>query len=385
MKPGPIFCLSLAALLSVACQDTPSGVVDPASGSGRHPAGDLYLYPSPEPFGVVANGPIGDPAKGPQILDFASDANVGWIRITIYWYLMQPRGGATPDSLAPLDPDYVAEIRRVIQYAQQRGLKIVATLNDSPDWVRHCAVPDPGPDCGKGYSPHLPPHASMYIWWQRYVSQMVQTFPEITYWSIWNEPNAPRNYPYDTTPFMTADIYATLIAYAQDVPEFRGTAGAKRYMVVGELAKWGAVVDYLSTVLGSVGSRTDIVAVHWYGYAQETEDAMSAIVTQTRNNIGYWQWPLWLTESNGEHTRNNPDVQARFLTQVYTRMLSGRNSWWQKTFFFNLVAEDEAYQLVDGLSSMDSGGTLVPRKAWYCLQAVAYQWLRPDYCEGSDL
>src|SRR5438874_12463774 len=71
-----------------------------------------------------------------RYLDAVKGAGAGWIRIGIYWPVVQRHGPASYD-WAPFD--------RVVKAARRRGLRILGTILFAPAWARAPGAPKTAP------------------------------------------------------------------------------------------------------------------------------------------------------------------------------------------------------------------------------------------------
>ena len=71
-----------------------------------------------------------------RYLDAVKGLGAGWIRIGIYWSVIQRRGPATYD-WAPFD--------RVVKAARRRGLRVLGTILFAPGWARAPGAPRTAP------------------------------------------------------------------------------------------------------------------------------------------------------------------------------------------------------------------------------------------------
>lgn len=301
------FLLALALLLAAGCADQPTSTLT------RTPAGPaLTLASDASPFGVNVNQ-VNDPSFGPQALNKAASAGIGWIRMDFNWNLIQPTatGGynwSTVDS--------------TVSYAHARGISVLGVLAYTPAWANGNNTP----------SAHAIAPTNMPAW-QAFVTAAANRYAgKVQAWGIWNEPNC-------TDFFLTRNNFAdydSLVALAA------GPIHAAGAQVVGGEAgtACGNVTQWLNARLAANASLIDVVAVHGYGTAATLVDAMDFI----RAGLTHSK-PLWLTEAGSSH----PDStlagaqQAEHLFDLYRGMMQ-RGSWWKKTFQFHLYVWDTNHQ-----------------------------------------
>lgn len=352
--------LGLIALLAIAAacsdQSTPARPTPLEPGAAQSAAllpgaahRSLTVQPPTSRYGVVVLGDqLGDPTQGPTVAQYAADAHVGWVRIPLYWELLQPNG---PN----FDPAALALARRKVQNAVNAGLNVYATLEASPSWARYDR-----PGCVKDH--RYPPSQDMWIWWQRFVKGMVDSIPDVDYWGIWNEPNAPNFF--QTCPETTAvDGYGLLVEYA--APQIRNTpavhqAGMKK-LVAPEIGGDPNMDAWFNSFMAGHSGSTDVTSIHQYAYSYDASAKVTAL-----------KWPgkpMWMTES-GFWEWADDSTQASQLTNVLQHMQTNGN--WDKTFFYELNVTERNYELL-------RNGTQ-QKPAYYCLQAFIASQPLPHAC-----
>lgn len=346
------FLLTLGA---AGCTDAPTAA----------PSGPAKDAAPPQQFAhpwVGVNVGIPTPADRDTILNFAAGGNVGYVRATIYWYEMQPDGPS-------FAPGRLEDVQDYARKAHARGLKVLLNLEGSPAWVRLCDANNLTPEgqsCGNAWSP---PHDAMYIWWQRYVADLVSALPEVDYWGVWNEPNEPRFF--SVAPGRdAAGEYGKLVAYAADAVH----AVPGKNVVAPDLANRDGQRDFLARVMQNVGGYIDIVSVHSY-------QPVSGTISMLRDyrSIGFTQ-PMWITEFSlweGIGSQDDQYPQAAnvsgMIKEIYYGQLDAQN-----VFPFHLYHSDQGYQMLTQLGPQNYR----PRWAYDCMRALASNnWNNlPWYC-----
>jgi hypothetical protein len=143
---------------------TPDKDLPPALGVQFHGTWSMYYSPSSS---ATPN------AMFRRHLDLLASQHVGLIRVDIGWSASQP-DNATPT----LSNTYNKRIALVLDEAAKRGMKVMATVHQTPAWAR----PGTG-DSVKQY-PTKPDSIRPWATW------MARTFgAKVTGWEVWNEPN----------------------------------------------------------------------------------------------------------------------------------------------------------------------------------------------------
>lgn len=278
------------------------------------------------PFGIDFNGNhIYDNATTKsQAAQMMAQAGVRFARIAVYWNYMEQgqSNGLTPWEQAKLDTTVNALI--------SVGIEPYITLEGTACFAISKAFSDS--TCTWTAIHHTPDSEAHWQAWPAYVQEMVQAYPQVHYWGIWNEPNSDFLIPW-TGDRLTA--YKRLVEAASPIIR---AAGGK--VIAPDL---GDGVDslnisptdaptWLANFMAADGSLVDIVAVHYYG------GSGSQSYVQTMGNFANAAGgkDVWLTEvapGNWESGVADAD-QAWNLAAVYRAMLSWQVPKWKKTFYF---------------------------------------------------
>lgn len=241
-----------------------------------------------------------------------------------------------------------------------RGLNVLGNLGYTPTWAT-TRLPAGTP--GEKRITYTPDSIAQ---WVRFVQAAVQRYPEVRYWSIWNEPN-------DTATYFRGDsvgqsragrIRAYNKLVAAGAPVIRASNQYGRGYVVGLELSAGDdpalyAKEWLQGVLGpgGVGDSLDRVAVHHYARrASDSRDYLYGMVAGS--GVTNWRWPVWVTEvgmfgcneskrtpagrealgycygPNLEFT--NDDSQATYVAGLLGAMQGApASSRWDKTFYFH--------------------------------------------------
>jgi hypothetical protein len=275
------------------------------------PRRQLSSAASSEPYGINA---MFNRSTGPTLANYTRDANIGWVRLQFYWDELQPTRGGTLTSA----------MDQGVKLATERNIKILGSIAYTPAWARY----------NQGDN-KLAPHPDFYADWQQFITQLVNKYPYVTHWSIWNEPNASALFKGWTNDPWGEYIQLTKLA----APAIRA-AGDK--VVVAEYAydrsKMSSQHPQITRLLNEAGSETDVVAMHMYGDQNVVVDVMKKLAGELNGSIsGGWRWPLWLTET-GEDLSSDQEVQRQYLQTIYQGMRSApSSSYWQKTFYYHQI------------------------------------------------
>ena len=182
------------------------------------------------------------------------------------------------------------------QAVRCRGLNVLASIAYTPPWATQRLR---GIESEEARARYLPDDLND---WAAFVREAVDRYPEVRYWSVWNEPNAPKYFRGSdngqTTP-LTED-YNRLLDAA--VPQIVGNVDGqgRRYLAGLELAG-GSQTEIAPWITGVLGGRhkynIDVFAYHHYARDYEIRDKLYNLAAQHDADVGGWRWPIWLTEA----------------------------------------------------------------------------------------
>jgi hypothetical protein len=292
-------------------------------------------------------------------------------RVTAYWWYLQQFEDTTFTSWE------FTPFSETVSALQNAGVQPFITLNSVNNWSQWKSWNTADP-----YAV-LPDSAHYWAMYKSYVRQMLQLFPTVTYWGIWNEPN-------DTAQVHPEAGWAYLQAYEAMVDTIAPIIRmAGRKVVAPDLGDLTtepgepAAAEWLSEFLQHDGGLVDVVSVHSYGGA--TSDGAlammqqySPIVTQYAPNA-----ELWLTEAGYANGTPTDAQEAQTLFMSYSNVLGSKVAHWTKTFFWDagIFQTGEMRGLVHDLGL----STQVPTPAYNCLRYLAndYDPLNPpSACPG---
>lgn len=283
---------------------------------------------SPSPYGI--NTHLANNADLARVVEAA----IPWIRIDIDWRSCEPRKG-----------DFrFADVDRVVDFAKNNGLSILAVLAYTPDWA----------NAGKGPN-HPADHTPD---WSRFVSVTVTRYQQqIKYWSIWNEPNVPDFF------FPGKDVFVSQV--------WKPAAGVIRkqdpgaFIVGPDLAHLTTTDQewflWLKYILVTVGEDIDIISHHLYDsrggqYVFELLESGEPLIPSVKDllsELGFAGHPFWLTETGWNTLTFSEDMQAE--NYLETLQLRRSRNYPDKVFFYEL--RDDANPEVSSWGILRSDGS----------------------------
>jgi hypothetical protein len=299
-------------------------------------------------YGMVLTGLTNfDEATFRRLIGYAKSAGVTFAREQISWPQIQT---AAHEWNQPVFDKHKAVFRALLD----SGITPFVTLYGTASWA--CYNPD---DCNDpGEEKRAPDN---YPAWQDFVREVVDSFPNVQYWGIWNEPSAAAALTPRPGSTRLAD-YKELVIYASAVIRPRGKL---------LLAPEDGNLSFLVDVVGSYYPYIDIVSTHGYSLSWENHDLMRQIEVELRNRGIYRD--LWLTEQGNSINNSKPNdgQQASHLTSVYRRMNGRSVPSWKKTFQFHLFhnwwnGPNENFELIE--TAIDNP---VFRPAYGCFKSLA--------------
>jgi len=218
----------------------------------------------PNRFGIADGGDL--QALGGRershYLDAVKGTGAGWIRIGIYWSVVQRRGPRAYD-WAPFD--------RVVKAARRRGLRVLGTMLYAPAWARERGTPSSAPPADPRAFAAFAGHAARH-----FCPRGVHAY------EIWNEPNIagfwaggpdPARYTQllraSYTAIKRADHSATVVS-----------GGLSPYATYGAAdAQSMNPLTFLERMYAN-GARGSMDAVGWHPYNFPW-------------GLGYYEWSAW--------------------------------------------------------------------------------------------
>jgi hypothetical protein len=323
-------------------------------------------------FGVMANGPLDDPAVDldAQAVRMKASGVQSW-RVEMAWDLIEP---------APGQFAWAATDRKVLAAARQ-GIDVLGLALRAPAWAN-----------GGGGNPFTPPRkpADFAAYLRALVARYGPTgslwaeHPEVPRhavraWEIWNEPNL-KDY-FTAQPF--AKPYAALLRAAY--PAVHGAdPGATVLMASMANYSWRDLAKLLSA--GGPKLRFDAAGAHPFSGRPSNAVKIVALNREVLDRRGYTKVPLWLTEltwssAKGKKTpltqnwETTEAGQAQRLRDVFKLLLAQRTSLkLARMFWYTWATLDNGSPNsfdYSGLLQYRSDGTFRAKPALGAFRAVA--------------
>jgi len=274
-------------------------------------------------YGVNAHVPP------PQVLDEIAESGARWVRIDFIWSWVEPQ----PDRFE------WALYDEVVDGALARGLRVFATIGDTPAWATDGAA---GSGVPRGAADF---YDLCYRAAARYRGR-------VEAWGMWNEPNLRRFWSGSRTQYLER----VLIPGAEAVH-----AADPRALVCGpelahlQSADWDS---WLRDVLKRASSHLDVVTHHLYPDGSSSRSVLGHLkdggrypwdppsVRAVLQDAGWLGRPFWLTETgcSSGASGSGEAAQAAFVANL-TQSLFGpdRSVTWVHAVFFYEIADDPRY------------------------------------------
>jgi hypothetical protein len=309
------------------------------------------------PYGICAHT-----AKD-LLLDKAAEAGIEWIRIDFLWAAIEPEENQL---------DWSA-YDRLITSAEARGLRIYATIAQTPYWATTGS-----PEIGVPSDPDD---------WQEFCYRAAARYRgRVDAWGFWNEPNL------DSFWEGTRNEYIEHIL----LPGAAGVRAADpQALICGpDLAQLSSANwdTWLEEILVQAGPIIDIITHHLYPSGRNHRDVNDALneggsyswedpsVKEVLTWAGAWGRPFWLTETGVESDISYQSAQAHFLTGLLDDWFGhDRKYFWIDKIFF--------YELSDGHNPDNTWGILGPAPNHYPKQAyTAYaHFIETEAVDGAKI
>ncbi|MCC6424441.1 MAG: hypothetical protein IT447_13275 [Phycisphaerales bacterium] len=290
------------------------------------------------------------------ILDRVVASGMKWVRVDFNWLNMQP--GPNTYSWTPTD--------RIVQKANQRGINVYPSVAYAPTW-----------SSGGPMWSGVPQTAD----WTNFLTKVVQRYPTITNWGIWNEPNLTDFWSGTRQQYIDVILKPGSDAIHAANPNAKVVGPELAHLVSGD-RNWE---NWLNDILTQASDKMDILSHHSYGSNS----------TINRNLEGWlfgnglkdvlddhgWNKPVWLTEvgwMSGDYgLQGQADNYTTMLNQWMTE--NPNRNWLDKIFFFEMAhgAPDFSYSIVND--------DLSPKPAYYALQSFIAAHTVPEPALGMTM
>lgn len=190
--------------------------------------------------------------KRERTMEMVAELGAGWIRQGFHWNEIEPQKGEHWD--ARYQQDAWAKFDNIVDLAEQHGVRIIARLDQTPEWAR-----PPGTD------PHHPP--TDHNDFGDFVFEFVSRYEgRISFIQIWNEPNLAQEWGGSIDPAGYASLLEIAATRAREAnpdivilsaPMAMTTENSPR--AVDEFSYWQALYDL------DIGQWFDIMSANVYG------------------------------------------------------------------------------------------------------------------------
>lgn len=213
-----------------------------------------------DPYGVCAHVSRGEWQFAPQTFQKMHEAGINWVRTDFDWKYSEPKQGSWNYS----------HLDRVIELAKKEKINVLPILDYDVPWAT--------------------PAWKHLDLWSGYVRNLVNRYPLLRYWEVWNEQNSP-SFWHDAS---SGENYAKLLerTYREIKainPEitvlYGGTAGVPLPFIEASL-KAGA---------GNCFDVMNIHPYHWRGVPEMMFSDLSSLRALMRK-YGVGEKPVWITE-----------------------------------------------------------------------------------------
>ena len=118
-------------------------------------------------------------------MHFADDIGVRWSRHGVRWHQHQPVRDSAYDFTTS---------ERLLSAADANEVRVMPVLGNLPSWASSRSTTDTSAVSAR----HYPPSKDAVSAWRDYVEAIVERYPEVEYFEIWNEPNIDWFFNADT-------------------------------------------------------------------------------------------------------------------------------------------------------------------------------------------
>ncbi|MHC4441465.1 MAG: GH39 family glycosyl hydrolase [Planctomycetota bacterium] len=272
------------------------------------------------PYGICVHAPW-QPIIEPQFDEVAA-CGIGWIRIDFLWKWVEP----SQDSW-----DW-SHYDTIVEEAEERGLRIFATMQHTPQWAT-----SGGEDIG------VPNNAGdFYDVCYQAASRYVDA---IEHWGMWNEPNLDHFWEGTRQQYIDIILKNGANAVHAANPDAKVCGPELAHLTSGD-QDWYA---WLTDCITQAFNELDIVTHHVYdssGHGDVTNKLEDPAVwpwdppsvKEVLEDSGWFGNPLWLTETGWQSGDVGEANQANYYTGLLNDWFTGNpsRSWIDKIFFYEL-------------------------------------------------
>lgn len=207
--------------------------------------------------------------KRERTMEMVADLGAGWIRQGFPWNEIEPARGEHWD--ARYQQDSWAKFDNIVDLAEQNGVRIIARLDQTPEWARP-----------PGTTPETPP--TDFEDYGNFVYEFVSRYRgRISFIQIWNEPNLAREWGGAIDPAGYASLLEIAANRAREAnpdiiilsaPMAMTTENSPR--AADEFVYWQALYDH------GVSESFDIMSANVYGLSAPYDAAPDPAELNTR-------------------------------------------------------------------------------------------------------
>ncbi len=269
-----------------------------------------------EPFGIAVHIP------DDRQLDLAADLGVDWIRIDFIWAFAEPEQ----------DVFDWARFDLLIAEAEERDLKIFATIGGTPAWATSGAE-----------GPGVPDHPT--DWSDICYRAAARYRGRVEAWGMWNEPNLNRFWEGTRWEYLNQILRRGAVAV--HAADGQALVGGPELAHLSS-ADWDG---WMQTCVVGAQAELDVVTHHVYPSGVGAADVTRKLeeggsypwdppsVRKVLRDVGWFGRPFWLTETGVETDTGGPWAQAVFYEDLLSEWFptDGDAKWIDRLFFYQLV------------------------------------------------
>ncbi len=337
----------------------------------RAAVGAAASAPNTSPISQVRNERFGitGGTQGQDVSRLVQELGVGWMRIPVNWYEVEPREGL---SLWKQVEEAVAEHKRAYP-----GLHFVVTLRAKSPWASEKAP--------AGVSPRasLPPR-DLDAYYRFVFGMATRGRGVVDCWQIENEEDSGAWWAGTATEYLALlqTAHRAIRAADPDAKIMLGgftselttvAAGLARGVDKNEIARQLGVkgpvdpraeawlrpqLDQMEAILAGAGPYVDVVDIHLYNDYHSIPDRVQWLRDRMRAH-GY-EKPIWATEVGGPDIAVDPFSETAQAEQVAKRVALTLGSGVQKIFWLGLHDMQNQGPRWDNLGLVTRGGVKKP-------------------------
>ncbi len=274
-----------------------------------------------------------------RIVDLIKNAHIGWARIDIDWFSVEPEKGVY--NWKRLDES--------ISYLRAKGINIFATIAYTPSWAS-----------SNGEINGVPKNIDD---WENFVETVVRRYKgKIKYWGIWNEPNLEKFFSGSTKDYVEKILIPAYKSIKKVGIDNFVVAPAVTYLT-GTDSRWD---EWLREILGPGKDYIDVVDFHIYDTRgvsfiieklEKGSDLLPSVFS-VLEEVGVADKQFWITETGWSTDILTDDQQAENYFDMLKYVLNSKRI--NKIFFYTAMDNEEAGDFYGIIRANYS-----PKKAYY--------------------